>query len=45
MDRAEANMIDADTKMKLFLKKSSQWYLWLIIAVELVILIVVFFVL
>ena len=45
IDRAEDNMIDADTKMKALLANSNHCYLWIIVTVELFILILFFFIL
>ena len=45
IDRTEENMIDADSKMQNLLAKSNHCYLWLIIVVELLILILFFFIL
>ena len=44
IDAAEANMVDANSKMENLLAKSNQCYLWTIIAIELAILILFFFV-
>ena len=45
IDRTEANMIDADNKMQNLLAKSNHCYLWIVITVELLILILFFFIL
>ena len=45
IDRTEANMIDADSKMQNLLAKSNHCYLWIIIVVEIAILILFFFIL
>ena len=45
IDRAEGNMIDADTKMKHLLASSNHCYLWIVVVVELIILILFFFIL
>ena len=45
IDRTTDNMIDADTKMKHLLKTSNHCYLWMVIVVELLILILFFFIL
>ena len=44
IDRTEANMVDADNKMKHLLATSNHCYLWLVIVIELTILILFFFV-
>ena len=45
IDRTEGNMIDADNKMQHLLATSNHCWLWMVIVIELVILILFFFVL
>ena len=45
IDKTEANMIDADNKMQNLLAHSNHCYLWMVIVIELVILILFFFIL
>ena len=44
IDRTEANMIDVDGKMQHLLASSNHCYLWIIIIIELLIMILFFFV-
>ena len=45
IDKTEANMIDADNKMQNLLASSNHCYLWMVIVIELLILILFFFIL
>lgn len=44
IDEAEENMVDANSKMENLLAKSNHCYLWVIIAIEIAILVLFFFV-
>ena len=43
IDRVDENMVKVDNRMKGLLKASSQWVLWAIIIVELVLMLVLLF--
>ena len=45
IDKTEANMVDADNKMKNLLASSNHCYLWIVIVIEAAILILFFFIL
>ena len=45
IEKTEANMIDADNKMQNLLASSNHCYLWMVIVIELLILILFFFIL